>query len=481
MRGNAGANLTTGPITRTLLAFAVPTLLSNVLQSLNGSINAVWVGRFLGEDALAATSNANIIMFLMFATIFGFGMAATIIVGQNWGRGDRDMARRAIGTAVGTLFMLSLVVAVAGWLATPTLLSLMATPGHAMPLAAAYMRVIFAVMPASFVSVVLMMGLRGTGDSLTPLWFMGLSAVLDAGLNPVFILGLGPAPRLGIAGSAVATAIAGYASLAALLTYVYSRDLPLRLRGRELRYLVPDPALLRIILAKGLPMGLQMIVVSLSQISVIGIVNRQGVVTTAAYAVTTQLWTYVQMPALALGAAVSAMAAQNIGAGRWDRVQRVTRSGVWCNVVMTGVLVTVLTVIDAHALGLFLGANSPSLPIAQHIQRVASWGFVLFGVTFVLFGTVRANGAVYGPLVILFIALFPVRLGLMVSLLPYYGAEAIWWTIPISSLTSMLLSLAYYRWGKWRGGPLLTVTDPDEASEQSEGDAEPAGRMKPAG
>jgi putative MATE family efflux protein len=357
----------------------------------------------------------------------------------------------------------------------------MATPPEAIPLAASYLKVIFAGMPASFFTVILMMGLRGTGDALTPLWFMGLSVVLDSGLNPVFILGLGPAPRLGISGAATATAIAGYTSLFALICYIYARDLPLRLKGREWRYLIPDIALIRIILAKGLPMGMQMIVVSLAQLSVIGLVNRQGVVTTAAYGVTTQLWTYIQMPAMALGSAASAMAAQNIGAGRWDRVARITRAGIMSNLVMTGVLVTILTLVDAHALGLFLGADSPALPIAQHIQRVASWGFVLFGVTFVVFGTVRANGAVYGPLVILFVAMFPVRLGLMLALLPHYGAEAIWWTMPASSTVSMLLALAYYRWGRWRGGPLLTAADPDEASEQSEGDAEPAGRMRPAG
>ena len=93
-------DLTTGPIAATLLAFALPTLGSNILQSLNGSINSIWVGRFLGESALAATSNANIIMFLMFAAVFGFGMAATILIGQSVGRRDIEAARRAFGPTV---------------------------------------------------------------------------------------------------------------------------------------------------------------------------------------------------------------------------------------------------------------------------------------------------------------------------------------------------------------------------------------------
>ncbi len=231
----AQRDLTSGHVGRTLLLFALPTLGSNILQSLNGSINAVWVGRFLGEGALAATSNANIIMFLVFSAVFGFGMAATILVGQSIGRKDVDGARRAFGSAVGLVLGGAITVCVIGWLSAPSILRLLATPGDAQPLALAYLRVIFLSMPAGMLTVLMMMGLRGTGDAMTPLWFMGLSAVIDTGLNPLFINGFGPIPRMGIAGSATATLIASYVSAAALLAWVYARDLPIRLRGAELR------------------------------------------------------------------------------------------------------------------------------------------------------------------------------------------------------------------------------------------------------
>ncbi len=321
-------DLTSGPIARTLLAFALPTLGSSILQSLNGSVNAVWVGRFLGTDALAATSNANILMFLLMAFVFGFGMASTILIGQAFGRRDIDAARRTLGTAIGSFSIISFLIGLIGWIFAPALLHLLATPAGAYPFAVDYLRVIFIAMPSMMILVMLMMTLRGGGDAMTPLWFITLAVILDSGLNPVFILGLGPAPRLGIAGSATATVIANYTALIGLLIYIYVRDLPLRLRGREWRYLLPDRALMKIILVKGLPMGLQMIVVSSSALALLGLVNREGVNTTAAFGVAMQLWTYVQMPAMAFGAAVSAMVAQNIGAGRWDRVSRITRSGI---------------------------------------------------------------------------------------------------------------------------------------------------------
>lgn len=475
-------DLTTGPIARTLLLFALPTLGSSVLQSLNGSINAIWVGRFLGEEALAATANANIIMFMLMAFVFGFGMASTILIGQACGRGDVESAREVIGTATGSFALIATMLAIVGWLLAPEILRLLATPEGAMPLALAYMRVIFLSMPASLLMVMLMMALRGAGDALTPLWFMALSVLLDSTLNPVFILGLGPAPELGIAGSATATAIANYVSLVAMLVYIYARKFPLRLRRGDLHLLKPALPLLRMIFVKGLPMGLQMIVISSSALMMLGFVNQYGVVTTAAYSVTQQLWTYVQMPAMAVGAAVTAMVAQNIGAGNWDRVSRITRSGVIFSLVLTGTLVVLLTIADRPALELFLGGDSPALPIARHIQLVATWGFVCFGVTLVLFGTVRANGQVIGPLIILFISMYPVRLGVLFAAEQWLGADALWLSFPIGMVATMLMAIGLYLHGGWRRSRMAPAPiGEQEGVELAQATTEPGGAFNPRG
>jgi len=473
-------DLTQGHIGRTLLLFALPTLGSNILQSLNGSINAVWVGRFLGEDALAATSNANIIMFLLFGIVFGFGMAATVLVGQAMGRGDVDSARRAFGSAIGLVAIGAVLVAGLGWIFAPDILRLLATPAGAMPLALAYMRVIFAAAPAGMLMTLIMMGLRGVGDAMTPLWFMIVNVVLDAGLNPVFILGLGGAPRMGIAGAATATVIANYATMIGLIAIVYLRDLPVRLRGRELGYLVPARALMQTIVAKGLPMGAQMFVLSFAGLTMVGLVNRLGVETAAAYGVSQQLWTYIQMPAMAVGAAVSAMAAQNIGAGAWERVGGITRAGIVYTVLLTGTMIAAVLVFDRPVMALFLGGDSPALPIARHIQLISSWNFMLFGLTMVLFATVRANGAVWAPLAILGLALYPVRIGFALALQPVMGADALWWSFPVGSMVALALASVYYRGGGWKKGAMAPIA-PEQAEEEALAGGEPAGRLQPGG
>ncbi|MEP9360625.1 MATE family efflux transporter [Sphingomonas sp. KR3-1] len=472
-------DLTQGPISRTLLLFALPTLGSNILQSLNGSINSIWVGRFLGEQALAATSNANIIMFLMFSAVFGFGMAATILIGQSMGRHDVEAARRAFGSAIGLVMGGAVVIAILGWLFAPQILRLLATPGEAQDMARDYLRVIFLGLPFSMLGVLIQMSLRGTGDSITPLWFMVLSVAIDSSFNPLLIEGIGPFPRMGIAGSATATLLAGITSSLGLLIYVYWRDLPIRLRGPELRYLLPEKALVRTIVAKGLPMGAQMLVMSTAGLTMIGLVNRLGVDTAAAYAVSQQLWTYIQMPAMAIGVAVSSMAAQNIGAGKWERVGAITRAGLTYNTAITLVVIGAIILFDRPVMALFVGGDSPAIPIARHIQLLASWTFVMFGATMVLFSTVRANGATIPPLVILAITLFPIRFGFAVLGQRWFGPDALWIAFPIGSACSLALAALYYRHGNWRKQVLAVPPEPTEVEEEAQATSEPAGRLQP--
>jgi putative MATE family efflux protein len=449
--GGPGArDLTRGPILKTLLLFSLPTLVGNILQSLNGSINAIWVGRLLGDSALAATANANVVMFLVFAAVFGFGMAATVKVGQSFGAGDVDAARRTFGTAVGFCVGLAVLVASVGWMSAPALLRLMSTPPDIYAFALAYLRVIFVALPATMISVMVSMGLRGAGDAKTSLYFMIVSVVLDCGLNPVFIGGLGPIPAFGIAGSALATATSSYVSMIVLVIYAYARNLPLRLRGPELGYLVPRMDELRYIVTKGLPMGAQMLIVSGAGIVMLGLVNREGSVTSAAYGASLQVWTYLQMPAMAISAALSAMAAQSIGAGLVDRLGRITRAGLILNCAVTGAMTALLLGFDRPVLVLFLGSTSPAVDMARHIQLLASWSYILFGMTIMLFGTMRAGGVVLAPLLVIAVAMFPVRLGFYHLTYPALGADALWLAFPVGSLAAIVMATVAYLQPGWK-------------------------------
>ena len=327
-------SLTEGSIRVGLFRFSLPILLANILQSLNGSVNSIWVGRFLGEAALTATSNANTVMFLLIGAAFGVALAATILIGQYIGANNLPEAKRVVGTSATFFAGISVLMAVAGLALCRPLLIAMHTPADSLPLAVAYMRVIFLALPCLYMYAFVGAVLRGAGDSKTPFYFMLLSVGIDIALNPVFIFGVGPIPRLGIAGSALATFVAQSVSLAALIRHLYRRHHILCLHQRELALLKVDWSVVATLVKKGVPMSAQMLVLSLSGVLMITLVNRFGVDTTAAFGAALQIWNYIQMPAFAVGMGMSAMTAQNVGAGKWHRVTHIARVGVLYSVLL---------------------------------------------------------------------------------------------------------------------------------------------------
>ncbi len=443
-------DLTTGPVTQTLILFALPALGVNILQSINGSINSIWVGQLLGEAALAATSNAGMIMFLMFAALFGFSMAVTILLGQAKGRGDTDMLRRIVGGSVGLFTTLGVVIAIGGYIFTPELLGLLSTPPEAFDLAITYLRIIFISMPPIFAMVLLSSALRGVGDATTPLWSTILYVVLDVILNPVFIIGIGPFPEMGIGGSAFANLLAGIAATLFLLWRIYANDLSIRLRGPEFGFLKPSASITKSLVALGFPMGLSMIIMALSGLVMVGLINREGVITAAAFGIMNQIWSFIMMPAVAVGVAVSAMVAQNIGAGKWERVNRIAWSGIGVNIAMTVIFLAVITLAIRPILLLFFDAGSPAIPVSIHMNYLVGWSYIMMGISMVAVSVVRGNGAVLVPLIFLIISMIIVRLGFGFWFHPEYGADAIWWAFGISSVSSASLSMAYFLHGGWR-------------------------------
>jgi len=450
-------DLTRGSIASTLFLFTLPTLASNVLQSLNTSINAMWIGQLLGEHALTASANANSLIFLLMSGVFGLGMAATVLVGQSLGAKDVTQVKRTIGTCLTFFAAISAVLCTIGMLATPQILSAMHTPADALPLAVAYLRPTFIALPGMYIYMFAMQALRGAGDAQTPLRFLMLSTLIDIGLNPCLILGLGPLPRLGIAGAAYATVTAQWLSLAALIAQLYRERHFLRITRSELHCLKPDGSIVRVLLQKGIPMGLQVVVVSISMFALLRLVNGYGSRTAAAYGACMQVWSYIQLPAFAVGAAVSAMAAQNVGAQLWTRVAAIVRVGIVFNILLTGSLVLLTTWVADDAFRLFLGDNPEAVALAKHIHHITSWTFILFGISFVFSSVMRATGTVMVPLLIMVVSLGIVRVSVASLLGSVLHADAIWWSFAAGSLTSLVLSVLYYRSGHWKRGRLLNV------------------------
>ena len=498
--GNHRQQLIEGPITKTLLVFSLPVLGGNALQSLNGSVNQFWVSHTLGVSAITAIGNANIVMMLMLGSLFGIGMASNILIAQAVGAGDFRMVKKVMGTAVVFFMSLAVLIGVVGYFAAPSILGAMGTPAVSRAEAEVYLRIVFLAMPFMCLFIFLQMAQRGAGDSKTPFYFLLLAIVLDIALNPLLIRGIGPFPKLGIAGSACSTLIGQGFSLICLVITLYRMKSPLMLRWEDLPLLKPDLPISMQLLLRGLPMSLQMLIMSGAAMVMIGFVNSFGALTAAAYTAASQVWTYVQMPGMALGASISSMAAQNIGADRWDRVGKIAVSGVLSSLAVTGAITAIIYLLGDITLHIFLPSGSPAMAIARHINHMVLWSLVLFSITFALSGIVRSTGAVIVPLIILAVSVCAIRIPFAMLLIPRWGSDAIWWSFPLGTIASAGLSLAYYRFGGWRklrmlkfdsdvggeapdtgmGAPVMDTPIEDEIAEEAQAERAAAAAGSPA-
>jgi putative MATE family efflux protein len=445
-------SLTQGSVPRGLFAFAMPILYGNLVQVLNGTLTAFWVGRYLGERTLAALVNASSLLAIVLGGVFAMATISSLFVGVHLGGGRLQEAKGVVGTSTTFFTLLAGLIALVGVVVSEPVLDWMQTPYGSLSLAVDYARVVFMGVPVLLSHAFVLALVRGSGDSVTPFRFLLLTVVLDGLLNPLFLFGIGPWAGFGLPGSGVAAILAQGIGLIAMLIYLYRKRHPLCIGAHELGLLKPKLAVVKGVATQGSARGLQMFVVSFSGVLMIALVNRYGTDATAAYGATTQVWQYIQIPAFAIGMAASSMAAQNIGAQKWERVHAIASTGVWLGIGLTTALVAGVTVFGTQVIGLFLPDGSAALPVAVHLNSIVGWSYIPLGICVVLFGVVRANGAVMTPLGILFFALLLVRFPMACAFLASWQIEAIWWSFPVSTVFGAVLAIAYYVFGDWRGG-----------------------------
>lgn len=369
------------------------------------------------------------------------------------GQEEADAAKKVVGTSSVFFLVVSLVIACVGTLFTTPILGMLNTPSDIISLAKPYTRILFLGIPFTFVLQFAMAAMRGAGDSKTPLYFLAVAVALDIALNPVLILGLGPFPELGISGSSLASGIAQLVSLAYLIIHLYRKKYFLRITGSDRHVLKVNWRICKFLLAKGLPMGLQIMLSTASVLALFQLINTFGSDATAAFGVVNQLIAYIQMPGIALGGALTAMAAQNIGAGKWERVNRALQAGIGIHLLLTGSLILLCIVFRDDILSLFLPSRGNALDIGRQFILIACWSYLLLGITLVIGGIVRAAGAVLIPLLITGFSLYGIQLPLAYFWGKHYELSELWWSFPVAPACSAILFAGYYVSGKWKKAP----------------------------
>jgi len=455
-------DFTRGSIPRHLIIFAIPMFLGNLLQALYNTVDSIWVGRFVGHEALAAVSISFPVIFALVALVMGIAMATTTLVAQYAGAGDSTMVRRTVGNSLTLLALTGSAAAVIGFVYRVPLLQLINTPPEVLDMASSYLGIFLAGLPLMFIYNATSGVLRGLGDSRTPLVFLAYAVVTNMALDPLFILGLGPLPAMGVRGAALATVLSqGVASILSLQFLLRSRDL-LRLDRSLLRL---DRRLTRLTLIIGLPAGLQQTLVSLSMLAVNSIVNTFGAAVVAGYGAGLRLDQFAFMPAMTLGLAVTALVGQNLGAGKQERVSATVRFGVLITTAIA-IAVGLLVVVFARPLLTMFTTDPRVVEVGRGYLLFAAPAFVPFGLMFVLSGVLRGAGDTVPAMLITVASLWLVRVPLAATLARTAMDErGIWLAIALSPVIGTALNYGYYLSGRWKN---RVVTNRGPASATGE-------------
>lgn len=461
----AASRFTSGPITATLARFAWPLLVTNLLHTLTGTWGAIWAGRTLGPAALTAVATATVLMYMVMGAAMGIGTAAGVAIGHSLGAGDSRAVKRVVGCAVAFVVGLSLLLAALGWVLAPAIVDGMGVPLPSRGFAITHLRFTCLTMPSIFTYMVMVMMLRASGDARTPLRFTLVWIVAAVLLTPLLVSGAGAWggtgwAGFGIAGLGLSHLLANGAALALLVAYIYCKRAPIALHGDDLRHLQPDPVLLVLLVKRGLPMAVESVIVQGAYFVLLAMVNTYGAATAAAYAASAQLWGYVQLPSNAIAAAMSAMAAMNIGAGHWHRVQQIALRGCLLSLAIASAATLLMLALGTLPLRLFVPADAAVLAQAWQINQIVLWGWIALSVTMGLFAVMRANGAMLAPTLIFAATMWAGRVPFAQALQPWLGADAIWWSFPFGALLSALVAWLWYRRGSWRAlRPMLAPQD----------------------
>ncbi|MBP7632712.1 MATE family efflux transporter [Candidatus Ozemobacteraceae bacterium] len=447
--GARGVDLTNGSIWKHLIAFSMPMLAGSLLQTSYNIINAVWVGKYLGNEALAAVTVCFPPLFLMMAMANGLGMAASVMAAQAYGAKDDAGVGVIVDTGVALTVALSVVCLVAGHEGAEPLLRLMGTAPDVLPLAVPYLRLLSFTVPVMFGLFLLTALLRGVGDSKTPLWFQTGSVVATIVLDPVLIFGLAGAPRMGLNGTAVATLATQIGALIALGLYLRARR-HIAMPGRGL--LTPNIAVGWRLLKIGVPSMIQQGLVSFGMVVLVSLVNGFGRDVTAAFGAGMRIDQLAFMPAMSIGTAVSSIAGQNIGARLFDRVDQAFRAGVAMCLVSGGLAALIAFFLPDLVMRAFL-SDQASIDIGCEYLRITSIGYLLFSVMFVSNGVINGAGDTMATTFFSLLGLWIIRLPLALALSQaWHHQSGIWWAVVVSFGVAMSVSVLYYRSGRWKRG-----------------------------
>lgn len=431
--------LTQGPVMKTMLRFAIPMILGDLLQQCYNIADTVIVGKFLGADALAAVGSAFSLMTFLTSILLGLAMGSGTVFSIRWGQKDHQGLKEGILASFVLLGIVTLILNVIVFAGIDWIIRVLQTPSDLVELMHEYLIVIFAGLIGIFLYNFFASLLRSLGNSVVPLVFLAVSACLNIVLDLLFVAVF----RRGVAGAAEATVISQYVSGIGITIYtkrkfpdLLKKDRDIRLRMSRVREITSFSALT----------CLQQSIMNLGILAVQGLVNSFGTITMAAFAAGVKIDAFAYLPVQDFGNAFSIFTAQNFGARKADRIKKGIRVAFLTSMAFGAVISVFVFVFARPLMTLFIDAGETEV-IMEGVRylRIEGAFYYLIACLFLLYGLYRALGKPGMSVVLTIISLgLRVALAYALSAIPGLGVVGIWWSVPIGWILADIFGIGYY-------------------------------------
>ena len=449
-RLNAPTDMTVGTPWKAILSFTVPMLIGNIAQQLYNTVDTIVVGKYVGDNALSAVGSAGPILNMLLVLFIGISAGASIMVSQYFGAKNREALSQTIGNCITvTAIACVILILIAAPFIRPALAALN-TPESILDWCADYLMICLVGMAGLGYYNILSGVIRGLGDSFSAVVYLMVATVINIVLDLLFVAGF----NMGVPGVALATVIAQIVSSILCLLKL--------MRMREYfdfgwKYLIPKKEYVSTIVRLGLPSGLTQAIFSSAMIIVQSLTNSFGEQFIAANVVIMRVDGFAMMPNFSFGTALTTYAGQNVGAGLYDRVTKGAKQGTLMAVGTSTAITVIILIFGKFLMGLFTD-TAELINLSYDLMKILAVGYIAVAVTQSLSGIMRGAGDTMTPMWISLITTVAIRVPIAYAIsyltrtpeLPYGQSICIQISLLLSWLIGALLTVIFYRLGKWK-------------------------------
>ena len=434
--------LTEGNIAKKMILFAIPIFFGNVFQQLYNTADSLIVGRFIGDDALAAVSSSGTLIFMMVGFFNGIAMGAGALISRYYGAKKYDKMKLAIHTDLAFGIVAGIILTILGVIFTPQILTWIGTPESVLPDSIAYFRTYFAGAAASVIYNICVGIMQAVGDSKHPLYYLIISSIINVVLDLLFVAVLG----YGVASAALATIISQFVSAILCIRRLVKYETEYQVTLSKIRLHIP---MLKEILQLGIPSGIQNSIIAFANVIVLSNINSFGKIAVAGSGSYSKIEGFAFLPITCFSMALSTFVGQNLGAKQYDRVKKGTKFGIICSTIMAEVVGSIIFVFAPVFIAIF-SDNPEVISIGVLQARTQSLFYCLLAFSHCIAGIMRGAGKAKVPMYTMLVSWCLIRISYITVTIHFIPKiQVVFWAYPLTWSISSIFFLIYFLKADW--------------------------------